>query len=390
MMKFLITNAHSSNSGDLAIQATLIRQLHKISGDAEITVLCSYPEFSRKNIGGDTSFKNYIWPIFDGTPSFQEFVQSAFMLLDIFLSALVYRVSGKRIFSEKNSPFGDFLDSDIVIGAGGGYLSHDYGFIRPYADYLLAKFLGKKLILYNHSIGPFGGSINRAVSGFVLRKADLIIVREKRSKKNLEELGIKNARLSADLAFAFTGFKPANKRKNTVVICPRKSIYRCRNKEDNYFMLLASLSKKLISSGKKVIILPTTPEDIKLYESLKKVIPEEVEYINTVHPPDKIAELLSESEFLVSSRIHPIILGSLSSTPFFALGWEYKLDEISKMICEDCHANAYDANDKTTDLILQNIKRRKKIGSRNLLLLRKQAESSAEIMNESLVRWGYI
>ncbi len=391
-MKFLITNAHSSNSGDLSIQETLIRQLRGISQGAEITVLCSHPDFSRRNIAQENvRFKNYIWPIFDGIPSFMEFVSSGFILLDNFLSVLAYRISGKKFSG--NSPLRDFFDSDVIIGVGGGYLSHDYGFIRPYCDYLLAKFLGKKVILYCHSIGPFGGFINRTVSRFVLGKTDLIIVREKRSRKNLEEIGIKNASVTADLAFAFNRFKHASSRNNSVVICPRKSVYRYRSAESGYFTLLGNISKDIIRSGGKVILLPTTPEDLELHKQLKKFLPDEVEYIDAVHPPGRIAELLSGSRFLISSRIHPIILGSLSATPFFALGWEYKLDEISEMLCsEKCHAPAYEADAKTAELILEKIKRREKISrkiKRSLPLLKKQAESCAEITNEKLMEWGY-
>ena len=390
-MKFLITNAHSSNSGDLAIQSTIIKQLREISPDAEITILCSAPDFSVKYIHHkNVRFMNYMWPVFEKTPSFRDFIKSCFFLSSSLISLFLYRFSGRK---SPTGPLNEFFDVDVVIGIGGGYLSHDYGFIRPYCDYIIAKLLGKKLVLYAHSIGPFGGFINREISKFVLGKADLIIVRENRSKLNLKRIGIRNVHLTADAAFAFSEPVPNYKRDSSVVLCPRKSIYKYRYEEKNYIRFLGSISKKIIDSGGSVTFLPTTPEDLRFHKAIKSSMPGEVTYITEVLSPDETAEFLSKAGFLISSRIHPIILGSLSSTPFFALGWEYKLDEISGMLCSGNSVRADRADSSTEKLILNRLNDRKKACrdlTANVSALHEKACSNKDILRNSLLDWGYL
>lgn len=339
------------------------------------------------------AFRHYIWPIFDKTPSFSDFVRSGFVLSSYVFYALAYRFFKKRFFPA-NGPIADFFDSDVVLGIGGGYLSHDYGFIRPYCDYLLAKFLGKKVVLYSHSIGPFGGFINKTVSKFVLGNIDLILVREERSKRNLEEIGIRNVHFTADVAFAFDKIKPRFKRKQTTVICTRASTYRFRKKQEDYILFLGRIARKVLDRfGGEVIMLPTTSEDIHFHELLKPRLPEEVRYVGEVRSPHEIMELLSESGFLISSRVHPIILGSLSATPFFAIGWEYKLDEISSMLCsEKCFARASELDDSVEDLILKRIAEKEKLAvniAKNVRLVKEKSGRNPAILRESIRGWGY-
>ena len=104
-------------------------------------------------------------------------------------------------------------------------------------------------------------------------------------------------------------------------------------------------------------------------------------------------ELLSKANFLISSRLHPIVLASLSATPFFALGWEYKLDEISSMLCsKTCHVKASELNNSVEALILERMRERKELGNeiaKNVSFLQEQAQKNLEILRKSIQEWGY-
>lgn len=396
LRKVLLTNAHSSNTGDLAIQCALIQHLRKLSKDVEIVFHCSHPEISRNHTSHkNVKFRSYLWPIFKDTPTFRNCIDFAFVIFANLLSAFSYRFFKKGIpfLNRSDTSLGDFLDSDIVISIGGGYLSHDYGFARPYCDCIISKVLGKKLVLYGHSIGPFGGHVNRFVSSLVLRNADLIIVREERSKCNLEELGIKNVYTTTDIAFSLDPI-PKSTPNNTTVICAMEPIYRYQHKRAEYISFISKLARKITGESKgKVILLPTTPEDISFHKSLRSHLPKEVEYVDKILYPSQAAELLSKANFIISSRMHSIILGSLSATPSFALGWEYKLDEITSMLySKQCSVRATKLDDQVQELILERMKQADELSdeiSKNLPFLSKKAQQNIEILRQNLEEWGY-
>ena len=91
--------------------------------------------------------------------------------------------------------------------------------------------------------------------------------------------------------------------------------------------------------------------------------------------------------------MHSIILGSLSATPSFALGWEYKLDEITSMLySKQCSVRATKLDDQVQELILERMKQADELSdeiSKNLPFLSKKAQQNIEILRQNLEEWGY-
>jgi polysaccharide pyruvyl transferase WcaK-like protein len=142
-----------------------------------------------------------------------------------------------------------------------------------------------------------------------------------------------------------------------------------------------------------VTFLATTPDDIRFWASFRKDMPKGVTFLEDLRSPSEIAKEISQSDFIVSSRMHPIILGSLSDTPFFAIGWEYKLDELNTALCtKGCCVHASKLDDSVDEVIIERMKKADELSkdiSRNTLLLRKKTFENLEILRTNLRSWGF-
>jgi polysaccharide pyruvyl transferase WcaK-like protein len=179
-----------------------------------------------------------------------------------------------------------------------------------------------------------------------------------------------------------------------VAFSPRKWTFQNRSHGPRYISFMKSLAWKIRDEfDADIVMVPTTPEDIGFHKGLLEGMPPGTEAIGAVLPPERIAETLAGADFIVSSRMHPIVLGSLSATPFFAVGWEYKLDELSYALCgSPCSVHASKADPATEELIVRMIRERgplRKDMLARLPLVREKAGRSAELLRKSLKEWGY-
>jgi colanic acid/amylovoran biosynthesis protein len=395
LKKILLTNSHSTNMGDMAIVLAMLGQFRRLSPDTSIALHCSHVGTARKFVSG-VELHGYLLPMFDRSPTLSDCVSVGFSFAANLLSAAIFRLSGRKVFLSRShrDSLNDFFDSDVVVSIGGGFLSYDYGFLRPYYDFTIAKILGKRLVLYGQSIGPFHGLVARTISRVILGSADIILLREARSAEYLAGLGLKNFTVTSDAAFSLP-HSPAKRKKPErprLVVVPRKWTYPHRAVAEAYVSFIARLSERFMAEqGGTVAFLPTTRDDVQFFETLRPRMPQGVEYLDVMHPHE-IADRLAGADFLVSSRMHPIVLGCLSSTPFFAAGWEYKLDELSKQLSPSRPLSSSEFNDSTVDGILERISEREAIREELSVTvpeaIRKSGEN-LEILRARLLSWGY-
>lgn len=98
----------------------------------------------------------------------------------------------------------EYRDADVVISAGGTYLVPNYRLAPRIYDFLVTLAIGRPLILFTQSLGPFPRGRNRWLLRRILRRVRLIMVRDQRSLAHLLELGIPARRVVVcpDAAFA--------------------------------------------------------------------------------------------------------------------------------------------------------------------------------------------
>lgn len=392
-MNVVISHSWSRNMGDAAILRSIVAMLKGIQPGCSIHALVSHPEFSRPRMEGlNAELDGWIWPVpKKERASLIELVSYPFVFAGNFLSALVYRISGKKIFIFNRahaSPLSRMFEADIVISPGGDFLGPHYFFATTLGEFLLAKLLGKRLVICAQTIGPFQGFLNGFITSRILMLADLIIVREKVTLDALSRHGVRNVYLTTDVVFSLPRIQKKQRAAGKVVICPK----RLRNGNENYGKRIAELTARIRDELKlKVVYLPTDLYDSSFQAHIAGMAGGEVEVIGEVHPPEEIARMIADSDFIVSSRMHAIILGALSATPFFAIGDSHKFESILGPLCRGCTMSHGELDSQGIGRIMDAIKRRKELErsmDSGLETLQKESMKNLAILEEKFAEWG--
>lgn len=390
-MKILIPHSWSPSVGDMAVLTATVKMLEEIAPSAEITALVSHPEFTAEKCPHvNARLERWPWPVPGARRSILEVASYPFILMGHFFSAIAYRLFKARIFIFNRrfaDPLSAFFDCDVVLSPGGDFINPKYGFVTTFSEFIMAKILGKRLVICAQTIGPFTGFMHGRLAAAVLGLADLIIVRENKTAALLEEIGLRNFHVTADIVFTFP-MLPKNARKRILVCAERLDSI---SKRKAYAEYLRKLSRRIMDEfGCEVVYMPANSADVEFQGEIVSGLDGKIRAIGEVYPPHKVAELASESDFLISSRMHPIILGTLSATPFFAIGDSFKFEEVLGAFCKGCSLKISELDDKSIGIILGKIREREKLGKMIAARLpdaRKKAMESGSILKKSFGQW---
>ncbi len=198
--KILVTGiGNLFNNGEFAMLHSLCQSLLQLRPDINFLVLSSKKSDNEHLIMGE-KIKLLDEP-------FNLISGKALFLFSIIQSILVILYARCTRISPAKEELRVFRDCDLIIDLSGDGISTDYTWLSLYLRLymvFLGKLAGKKVLLLAQTVGPFKGKINEFVSGIILNMADLIVLRESRSKEVLKRIGVRNLqkiRLTADLAF---------------------------------------------------------------------------------------------------------------------------------------------------------------------------------------------
>jgi polysaccharide pyruvyl transferase WcaK-like protein len=396
MAKALVLHSWSRNMGDAAMLETIVSMVKRASPAMEVAALVSHPEFTRTRLScAGVSLAGWPWPLpARGRPSPAELAAYPFILLNNVASAAIFRLTGKKLFLANRrfaGPLTKLFECDLAISPGGDFISPKYYFITTFSEFLIAKILGKRLVVCAQSIGPFGGLLHPWIAGFFLRMPDLVMVREEGSARYLESVGI-HAHVTADLAFAY-GHGGARKGPAQAEGIRRIAVSAKRMSgdpaayEDGMLRLIRRAREEF---GCEVLIIPTDSYDIPVQERLARKAGGGVRLIREVLAPKEIAAILGTCDFIVSSRMHAIILGSASQTPFFAITDSFKFKGILGMLCEGCTVPAEHLDGAAVESVISSMhesgRLRERI-SKSLPAMRRRAMQNGAIMAEKFAEW---
>ncbi|RFZ85764.1 hypothetical protein DYU05_09260 [Mucilaginibacter terrenus] len=349
MKKVVISNIYSpQNIGDRAIIEGVIKFLNKSYPDAEIVCQSKYyhefPKFTNWRGGRElihvptrsNALTALITPIWD--------------YLKFFVLLGIYKINKKfllSLLSDKN-PFKIVAGAELVAAAGGNYLfSGNKAFISRtmlvhiYNIYL-PKLLGKKVVLFPQTIGPFYREYERKLVCKLLNRTDLIMLRDKESYKYLLENGVNESRMKVipDIAFYLSDetFRPKPTKLMKVLITvldwswgvelavKEKYAKTIENYKSNFVKIIDYLQLNL---GVEVIILPhVTVSDSNDYIISKEIAsrcasPVEV-VLKTELTIKEIIEYYKNFDLIIGSRMHSCILGVSQGIPTIGVSYQPK------------------------------------------------------------------
>ena len=205
-MKVLITNTTLLNTGDSAIVDATIAILRRTFG-SDLDVICydAHADASCRYRPGAVLRPT----VFDQVTEWAgSGLRRKGALLAVLLAGRLARagVDPKRmpLPAALRRTLAEYRAADIVISAGGTYLVPNYRLVPRIYDFLVTLAVGRPLVLFTQSLGPFPRGRDRWFLRYVLRRAHLIMVRDRRSRGHLAERGVRSRRIVVcpDAAFA--------------------------------------------------------------------------------------------------------------------------------------------------------------------------------------------
>jgi len=201
------------NQGCKAVVLCTIKALRESIPDLEIT---SFIQFSKA-----FSEQLKIRVVENKISSLKSFalsdsLKSSLNLLRCAIWAMLHKyfhLNIKALISSKKLK--EYYNADIIIHLGTNHYSDEvslYRVIEHSKDILLGVLLGKPVVMYAESIGPFKTKLASWLARFTLNKVSLITLREEISKACLEEIGVMKppTYFTADPSFLL---KPAHRNR---------------------------------------------------------------------------------------------------------------------------------------------------------------------------------
>ncbi|XYG87606.1 polysaccharide pyruvyl transferase family protein [Heyndrickxia coagulans] len=415
--KILIINAHSSkNKGDAAIIISMIQTIKKYIPNSQITISSRYPnddsiysEFGCKVVEQLTRFPDKKWSFF----------KRLIFLLKELNSANKFVRNLKIPKGRSKDIFESYQDADIVVSCGGGFLySHpkyhiEASLIMHLAQIYFASKLGKKVIIYSQSIGPFRSTLSKKIANLVLKKVNKITIREQLSKTFLEEIGIKNSIVVGDSAFTMQTNRnnikeilDIDKTKFNIGVTVRQWEFpgQENSKElyGRYIQSVADAIEYVVTKYNANVFLvpqvtgPTSIEDDRIANThvikrLNDEVKRSVKVLNEDYRPEELKEIYSNFNLFLGTRMHSNIFSLSSIVPTVAIAYEPKTTGIMKLLnlsrfVVDINTINSEVLIKTIDKCINDLEYYKKDLQANIPIMIKRAEEPAKLIQNLIIK----
>jgi colanic acid/amylovoran biosynthesis protein len=356
-VKVVVTNAVLSNSGDAAIfegiRTALIRE-----------GVCSADEISVHDSNASVTGALYPdWKIFQQltvSPRTGTRVGTAVRgrlrrgLVKILTSSPGARraLSGYRgrVGSDFVAAAEDLVSSEVVISSGGTYLVDHYDFSHRVTELTYARALGKRIVLWTQSMGPFASP--RALSSVrdLSSSVDAAFFRDRKSREAWTAAVGESAAMPVvpDVAFAlFDASSTEAGPPRNAVQAPRRAVLSVRKWSaavgggdfdfQDYVQGMRDVAEFLIAEGWECIALSTC-QGVNGYNVDDSVTAQEMfagldVVIDTAHhSPEELTAVIQSAQLVISTRMHLAILSLVARTPVLAVAYEFKTLELFKSL----------------------------------------------------------
>lgn len=370
--KIAITNIVSLNPGDAAILAGMFNILRKKYGDdAEIVVF-------DKNAEAASAL--YPWARFNQAPFHRKtrpgFFTNALQHFGYghWVNRLRYRrlqmlgfilrlraLNFLKVFFPRPDvdAVGEYLASDLIVSTGGTYLIENYGLWPAIYDYRLSLSLGKPLVFFTQTLGPFTQEKYKKAFRDIFKRAYVIFLRDERSKRHLIDIGIprERIRLAKDAAFALRTPTELNDRCLSSGGQPLKVAISVRSLQffegsgrdlwQAYLESVRAMVEVLADQFQAEVVFLSTCQGIPEYWTDDAAIADEVvsglsagalgstQVDRRFRQPTEVIDAYAGFDLVIATRMHSAILSLIAGTPVIGIAYEFKLEELFSQIGMD-------------------------------------------------------
>ncbi|MBX3470823.1 MAG: polysaccharide pyruvyl transferase family protein [Planctomycetes bacterium] len=230
---------------------------------------------------------------------------------------------------------------DLLILGGGGIL-FDGEAERFLREVQLAHELGVPVVVYAVSVGPLAGQANREAVREALDRAAVLTVRDRQSKRLLEEVGVRaEVELTADPALLLepealpddtaAELQALDRERCLVAFSVREPGPAAPDLDvDHYHALLANAADFVADRlDAQVVFVPMERHNEDLQHSHGVVarmrLAERAHVLKRDYTPGQLLTLVGRTGFAVGMRLHFLIFALLQGVPFVALPYASKV-----------------------------------------------------------------
>lgn len=218
--------------------------------------------------------------------------------------------------------------SDALI-SGGGSLLQDKTSQKSFYYYifviLVAKMLGKKVIIFSQGLAPLKNKISERVLAFVLKQIEYISLRDEESQNYAQSLGLKS-KTFADCVWALDKIN-ISKRNKLIV-----QLRQWDKFSDEKVAVLAKLIIQKYKSYKIEILSLQDDKDLDVCQKLYDALDNNVSGVKILHGlnPKEIVEAIASTRSMIAMRYHACLVGLKQGLNILALSYDEKVTNLAK------------------------------------------------------------
>ncbi len=354
MTRILISNVYSyKNKGDAAIVFALIQELNRVWPNPEIIVQTTdmKNDFDKYGVPATSSL---LWILLSSIRNHSLLARILALLSGLFglgVYVLVYMLTRRKAYFVLTKKLQQFTyenhAADLVVACGGGYLRTASSSISDTLllyitclNFVIARYLGKKVYLYSQSIGPVHGPLQKYLLRHALNKVSLIESREKLSFDFLKTLGVQTPFvLTADPAlllhdrgrFPLSQIKLQSGRMYIGVTV--RAWFQDSASQNNYINSIAeTIDYSIENYNAQVFYVPQViaedfgDDDRKVAQAVwaKVKNKEHFTIIDANFHPFDIIGICGKMDIFMGTRMHSNIFALINHVPVIAIEYEYK------------------------------------------------------------------
>lgn len=348
----LIVQNFNPNKGNNSVISATMYALK--DDDVNIEITSAVPEAAITQYGVNcydwlVSYKNIIYNKSKVKKLFALFCEMLWVGY-LFIWLLFYKIHIELwLPARKRATIKAYKRADIVVFPGGHSFTTMNGLGQVFSHcmgFYFGKILGKKTMVYAHTIGPFKGrfsAIIKWMSMYVLKRTDLVTVREKDSMKYMEGC---NAVLTAETVFSIPTDLDLSKqvtelnklkqqRKKIIGLTIHHIYYKYFFSKEEYIKHMVDIIDMItMDFDCNVLLIPMETNtgnynDRHLAKEMKERMqkPEMFVIIEGDYEPSVTASIIANCDMFIGTKTHSIVYGLKGEVPILCIAYQQKSNE---------------------------------------------------------------